>query len=58
VELSSGTGGDAATAPAHVIAAAIPSAMRAATRPNFARIGGMLVDSARQEAASATVHSN
>ena len=61
VSTSSGTGGgvDASAAVANVIAAVAATITRAATRPNFARIGGMLVDTARHEAAaSATVHSN
>jgi hypothetical protein len=57
---SSGTGGvDASAAVANAIAAVAATITSAATRPNFARIVGMLVDTARHEAAaSATVQSN
>ena len=61
VSTSSGTGGgvDASAAVANVTAAVAATITSAATRPNFARIGGMLVDTARHEApASATVQSN
>src|SRR5688500_11850114 len=56
VESACATGGgvDASAAVANAIAAEAAIMTTAATRPNFVRIGGMLVDTCAHDAASST----
>src|SRR5688572_10399588 len=60
VESACATGGgvDASAAVANAIAAEAAIMTTAATRPNFVRIGGMLVDTCAHDAASSTRQSN